>query len=391
MRKCKHNFLYYKKHTKFLQKTIAIIFMAFLSIFANDFLEIHFFGSGTCGECNQLKHQIFFPMQAEHGDSLKIITFDTDETQNNAKLIRYDNHFGVKHSSPQELFFPDTFLTGFEDINNLGREYILRYLSDRSRWTAISVSDTADLKQDLQKRIDDNFAFWSITGAGLADGINPCAIATMIFLISFLTLQKRKKAEVLIVGLSFTATVFITYTLLGIGAFHGITALNKYHFVSEIIKWASVSLAAFVAIFSFADAIKYAVTKNASKMTLQLPKPVKKSIHKVISTNIRSTSLVIGTIITGFLVTLLEAVCTGQVYLPTIILMTRVEGFEATGWLWLLYYNFLFVIPLLIVMIAAYFGLTWERLASLTQKHLTLMKVLLGVVMAGIAVYLGMS
>ncbi len=34
--------------------------------------------------------------------------------------------------------------------------------------------------------------------------------------------------------------------------------------------------------------------------------------------------------VTGFLVTLLEAVCTGQVYLPTIILMTRAEGLRLT-------------------------------------------------------------
>jgi len=370
-----------------MKKIIPFILLAFIGIFANDFLEIHFFGSGTCSECNQLKHQLLFRLQAEHQDSLKIVMFDTDITEYNAKMIRYDNHFGVKNSAPQELFFPDTFLTGFDDISNLGEEFILRFLSDRSFWTPISVQDTSDIKEDLKKRFD-SFAFWSITAAGIVDGINPCAIATMIFLISFLTLQKRKKFEVLVVGLSFTASVFVTYTLLGVGAFQGITALQRYHFISEIIKWGAVSLAGFVAIFSFADAIRYAITKNAASMTLQLPKPVKKSIHKVISKNIRGTSLVIGTIITGFLVTLLEAVCTGQVYLPTIILMTRMEGFESTGWLWLLYYNFLFVLPLLIVMIAAYFGLTWERLAGLTQKHLTLMKVLLGVVMTGIAIYL---
>lgn len=373
-----------------MKKFILSVFLAFASIFANDFLELHFFGSGTCAECNQLKVQLLSRMQAEHQDSLKIVIFDTDIAEYNAKMIRYDNHFGVANNAPQELFFPDTFLTGFDDISNLGEELILRFLNDRSLWTPISVQDTSSIKEDLKNRFD-GFAFWSITAAGVVDGINPCAIATMIFLISFLTLQKRKKSEVLVVGVSFTAAVFITYTLLGIGAFHGITALQKYHFISDIIKWGAVSLAAFVAIFSFADAIKYAITKNASAMTLQLPKPVKKNIHKVISKNIRGTSLVIGTIVTGFLVTLLEAVCTGQVYLPTIILMTRVEGFETTGWLWLLYYNFLFVLPLLIVMIAAYFGLTWERLAGLTQKHLTLMKVLLGIVMAGIAIYLGVN
>jgi hypothetical protein len=360
--------------------------------FAADVLELHFFGSGTCGECNQIKQQIFRPLEAEHADSLRIVIFDTDIQSEGEKVFAYEEKYGVKHPAPQELFFPDTFMTGADDILAFSRARIEQYLADRTKWTAITIADSANsVKDNLQKRIDENFAFWSITGAGLADGINPCAIATMIFLISFLTLQKRKKTEVLIVGLSFTASVFITYTLLGIGAFHGITALKKYHFVSEIIKWLSVSLAAFVAIFSFADAIRFAITKNATQMTLQLPNPVKKRIHKVISSNIRGTSLIIGTVITGFLVTLLEAVCTGQVYLPTIILMTRVEGFETAGWLWLVYYNLLFVFPLFIVMVAAYFGLTWERLATLTQKNLTAMKIILGLVMAAIAVYLAIN
>jgi cytochrome c biogenesis protein CcdA len=213
----------------------------------------------------------------------------------------------------------------------------------------------------------------------------------MIFLISFLTLRKRKRKEILLVGLIYTATVFVTYTGLGLGAFRLITALEKYHLVSEIIRWLSVTLAGSVALFSFIDAIKYARGKKPEEMTLQLPKAVKKSIHNVINKHINSRSLIIGTIVTGFLVTLLEAVCTGQVYLPTIIIMTRIDGFRGQGLLWLLYYNFLFVLPLLIVMVAAYFGLTWERLANFTQKHLTALKVLLGVVMLGIAVYLGMS
>jgi cytochrome c biogenesis protein CcdA len=328
---------------------------------------------------------------SQHRDSLEVIIFDTDLKEDSEKLFQYDNYYDVKNNAPQEMFLPDTFITGFEDISRLGKEYIENYLKNREKWRPIIVEDSAEVAVRLQERIDKHLAFFSITAAGLADGVNPCAIATMIFLISFLTLKKRKKGEILLIGLIYAATVFVTYMGLGLGAFKIITSLEKYHIVSEIIRWASVTLAGFVSLFSFADAFKYARGKKASEMTLQLPNAVKKSIHNVISKNISSRSLVVGAVITGFLVTLLEAVCTGQVYLPTIIMMTRVEGFKGQGWLWLIYYNFLFVLPLLIVMIAAYFGLTWNNLANLTQKHLTLLKIILGVVMLGIAVYLATS
>ena len=374
-----------------MKKIIAIIFTVTVFALAKDILEVHFFGSGTCGECNELKQRIFFPLMSQHRDSLEVVIFDTDLKEHSEKLFQYDNYYDVKNNAPQEMFLCDTFITGYDDISRLGREYIIKYLKDREKWLPIVVDDSTEIAVNLQERIDRHLAFFSITAAGIADGVNPCAIATMIFLISFLTLKKRKKSEILLIGLIYAATVFVTYMGLGLGAFKIVTSLEKYHIVSEIIRWASVCLAGLVAIFSFADAIKYAKGKNAGEMTLQLPNAVKKSIHKVISKNISSRSLVVGAVVTGFLVTLLEAVCTGQVYLPTIIMMTRVEGFKGQGWLWLFYYNFLFILPLLIVMVAAYFGLTWSNLANLTQKHLTLLKALLGVVMLGIAVYLGTS
>jgi cytochrome c biogenesis protein CcdA len=95
-----------------------------------------------------------------------------------------------------------------------------------------------------------------------------------------------------------------------------------------------------------------------------------------------------GALITGFLVTLLEAVCTGQVYLPTIVLMTREEGLRAKGWAYLILYNILFVLPLLVIMVLAYFGLTWEKLAKKTQKHMVMLKTLLGFVLLLLALFL---
>jgi len=375
-----------------MKKTIFILFAAaiFTLSFASDKLEAHFFGSQTCMECQELQHRILFPLMSRHGDSLNISVFDLDNPQNIEKLMQYDHFFGVKTPAPIALFFADTFLTGFEDISRLSENMFAQRLADREKWRQISLDETVNIDDLIQARID-SFGFWAITFAGLADGINPCAIATMIFLISFLTLKKRKRGEVLLIGLIYTATVFVTYFGLGLGAFKILNSLGRFQIVSQIIGWTGVGFAALVGVLSLIDALKHALGKKPEEMTLQLPKAVKKSIHKVISKNLSSGHLVFGTVVTGFLVTIFEAACTGQVYLPTIILMTHNENFRAQGIIWLLYYNFLFVLPLLAVMLAAYFGLTWERLSSLTQKHLALLKVTVGLVMLAIALYLGLS
>ncbi len=235
------------------------------------------------------------------------------------------------------------------------------------------------------------FTFFGLFAAGFLDGVNPCAIATMIFLISFLGTQKRRRTDVIKIGLAFSATVFCTYFLLGLGAFRILTLMNQFYWLSLSIRIVAVSLSVFVALLSIRDAIVFYRTHDTAAMKVQLPKPIKLLIHSVIKDNLSSNSIVVGAVVTGFIVTLLEGACTAKIYLPTIVLMTRAVGFRLLGWLLLVFYNFLFVLPLLIVMMAAAFGLKWTRLSKFTQNHLALMKVLLAVVLLALATFISMG
>jgi hypothetical protein len=354
-------------------------------------LVLHFFGSATCGECLEIKDGVLKPLAREFPDKLDIRIHEIEDTTTFPIMSRMEEAYHVTNPSPQELFFPDTVLLGYESIMANGDRMIRAYLADSSRWQAREVAaDTTHYSAALKKRVS-QFSFWGITAAGMVDGVNPCAIATLIFLISFLATQKRKRSEVLLIGMTFTAVVYLTYLLLGAGAFKALTMLDQFRWLSLAIRWSAVGAAGVVGLISFWDAFAFRRSGKTEDIKLQLPKPVKLAIHKIISTNLKGSQLFWGAIVTGFLVTLLEAVCTGQVYLPTIVLMTKSEGLRMQGWIYLLYYNLLFVLPLLIVMILAYFGLTWNKLAKTTQKHLPLLKILLGTVMIGVAVFLAVA
>jgi cytochrome c biogenesis protein CcdA len=355
-------------------------------------LVVYFFGSATCGECQDVKAKLLKPLQAQHAGKLNIRFHEVEDTASFALMIKLEEVFGVQAPSPLELFLPDTFLLGFENIMAHGQAFIEERLGDPARWTTPFADSTVAVGAGdaLRQRIE-RFTFWGILVAGLVDGVNPCAIATMVFLISFLATQKRKRTEVLAIGLAFTLAVYATYFFIGLGAFQVLTALGIYRWLSIAIKWSAVAVAGAFSLYSFRDAWVYGRTGKAQDIKLQLPKALKMRIHKVISGNLSSGSLVAGSIVTGFLVTLLEAVCTGQVYLPTIILMTRDQTMRLQGYLYLAFYNFLFVLPLLLIMVFAYFGLTWNQLSKATQKHMVSIKVLLGVVLAGLAVFLGVA
>jgi cytochrome c biogenesis protein CcdA len=352
---------------------------------------LYFFGSSTCGECAEIKTTLLKPFAAQYPDKIDLRILDIESDSGFQRLVAMEEKYGVKSSSPQELYFPDTVLLGYEAIMKHGKEMIEWYLEHPERWGTEEVTvEAEEFTKKLKERFQ-QFTFVQIVLAGLVDGVNPCAIATMIFLISFLAVQKRKKGEVLAIGMTFTATVFLTYLLLGLGAFKALSMLQSYHWVATGLRWFAVAFAAIVAVICFRDAIVFAITGKAKDIKLQLPAALKTRIHKTISGNLSNRSLVVGTAVTGFLVTLLEAVCTGQVYLPTIILMTQSEGLKLTGWLYLLFYNFLFVLPLLIIMILAYYGLRWDELSRTTQKHLPLLKTIMGIVLIGLAVFLAVA
>ncbi len=371
---------------------LIILVLQFVSADSSK-LQLHFFGSATCGECLQIKEVLLYPLQKKYPDDLKINFYDTDKDSALSILIKMEEKYHTNSNASQMLFFPDTFLAGFEEITRSGYKMITERIQNKEKYAAHEIiqSDSSTLDKYLKDKALDWSFFAGTLVTGLADGINPCAIATMIFLISFLATRKKSRREIFTIGLAYTTTVYITYFAMGLGLKGILEQLKNFYIVSQSIRWGAFSLAIVVACLSFRDAIVFGKTKDTENIRLQLPKAVKLRIHKVISGNLSGSSLVIGSIITGFLVTLLEAICTGQMYVPYIVAMTQRENLRIAGYLYLAFYNFLFVLPLIIVMFLAYYGLKWNDLAKKTQKNMVIIKIILGLVMTGLAIYLGIG
>jgi hypothetical protein len=343
----------------------------------------------------EIKETLLKPMENQYSSKLKIEYRDIEVEKDLTLLTALEKGYHVTKPSPQELYFPDTVLIGYDDIMKNGRQVIETHLSHPEKWrfahaygdSTIDTLSAADMIKDRMK----TWSFIGLFAIGFVDGINPCAIASMIFLISFLGTQKRKRSDVLKIGLAFTGTTFLTYFMLGLGAFRILSLMDKFYWFSVAIRVTAVGLALWVALLSIWDAIHYYRTKNTSEMKVQLPKGLKMLIHSVIRGNLSSNKIVAGAIITGFLVTLFEGACTFKIYLPTIMAMTHTFGFKLLGWLLLVVYNFLFVLPLLIVLLATAYGLKWKKLSSFQQQHMVLTKLLLALVLFGLAAFISMG
>jgi len=220
------------------------------------------------------------------------------------------------------------------------------------------------------------FNIFPIIFAGLVDGVNPCAFGTLVFFITFLSMAGRKRKEILLVGTAFTVSVFLTYFAIGLGLLKFLVELSFIRAIARWIYLATAVLALSLGILSIIDFIR-SLRGDFKDMLLQLPDSLKRRIHKVIiKTNEPRyhRNIFIAAFTTGIVVSALELTCTGQVYLPTIIYMTKTPDTRITAILYLLLYNLMFIVPLVAVFIVVFWGITSEQLSKFLQNNTSKIK-----------------
>jgi len=250
---------------------------------------------------------------------------------------------------------------------------------------------TQEALKSGEQRIVERFKKFSLSAvliAGFIDGINPCAFATIIFLVSYLTFIGKKSREILFYGIIFTLGVFIAYLLAGMGLMAGLRQLSGFPMITKGIYLVIAIFAFVLGIISLYDYILFRRGKMA-EFKLQLPASFKKRVHKIIREGTRSQSAgYLGTFALGFVIAATEVICTGQVYLPTIGYIMTIPKLRVHAFFNLVLYNIMFIIPLVAIFVAVFFGVTSDRMALLTKNHTGTVKLLTAILFMGLGVFL---
>ena len=209
--------------------------------------------------------------------------------------------------------------------------------------------------------------------SGLLDGINPCAFTVIILLISYLSLQLKNAKKILISGLFYIIAVFITYFLVGIGIFEFIRRLQTFNIISTIFKYILTFFLFGLSIITLFDFIKSLQGKN-NQMFLKLPDFLQKSIRENIREQMKDYKILFGSFLLGFVISLFELVCTGQVYLPIIGYIIRSSNQFWNGIFFLIIYNIAFILPLTAVFILVYCGISSKKIGDFFGKNIPLIK-----------------
>ncbi len=233
--------------------------------------------------------------------------------------------------------------------------------------------DLAGAEQRLCGRLR-SISLGAVVAGGLIDGINPCAFATLILFISFMRSAGRERGRLLAVGLSFIAAVFAVYFAVGLGLSEVVLLVQRVPYLDAVVTWAIILLCVVLAVLSARDAV-LAARGRPGAIALQLPRGVKDRIRLVLVRFGRTRWLVAGGLLIGALISLLELVCTGQIYFPLIKFMVASGGDRARAVGLLLVYNACFVVPLLAILGAAWWGASSERLTALLRRRMAAAKV----------------
>jgi cytochrome c biogenesis protein CcdA len=345
-----------------------------------------YFEQPGCQEC--ARTALDLKVVQEQYPQLVVESFSSEEKESLLLHQCLSDKYGVPED--EALNTPMIFV-GEEVL--IGQEAVLEnLLSAVGKVAATGAERTwADCSlEDAQQNMIDRFQKWgvlAIVGAGLIDGLNPCAFATLVFFISYLTFTGRRGRDILFVGLAFALGVFLTYLLVGVGLFKAVQSLDFFPALGRWVYLLTALLCVALAALTFADFFK-ARQGQAGDMTLKLPLALRRRINKVIRENAQTRAFVAMAFVTGIVVSLIELACTGQVYLPTIVYVLSVPDLAAKAFLYLFLYCLLFILPLIVVFGLSYYGTTSEQLGQFVNRHTSTIKFITGLVFVGLALWM---
>jgi cytochrome c biogenesis protein CcdA len=314
-----------------MKKFLIILILAALQIPAFAQTCIYYFHGAGCIHCAKID-----PIISNLTSNVKIVNFEIYNNRTNAEIL--SNFFDLYNVSSNDrgipiIFFKNSYLSGNLDItNNINSEIAA---NDGLSCPEIKLSTNKEFELSLPMIL-------TIIGAGLADSINPCAIAVLLIMLGSLITLSKNKATAVKAGFAFIISIYIAYFLFGLG----LLSFIKITGFSGIIYSLMGVLAVIIGLFNIKDYFWY----GGAGFAMEIPRRWRPKLKQLLS----SVTSPLSAFLIGFLVCLFELPCTGGPYLFIIGLLADKAATLAAVPV-LLFYNIFFVLPLVIINLLVYY------------------------------------
>ena len=209
-----------------------------------------------------------------------------------------------------------------------------------------------------------------IVVSSLVDSINPCAFSILIVSIVFLFGIGKTRENIFTYGLAYIFGIFAVYFLIGLGIMQVLHIFNVPHFMSKL---AAVLLILFGTI-NILESI-------FPRFPIHFAIP--HSVHGKMNELVKRVSL-LAMVALGALVGLCEFPCTGGPYLTVIGLLHDSQTYWS-GALYLILYNFIFILPLVVILLIERNKDLIDKVQAFQRANNKYMKIAAGLIMIVLA------
>src|SRR3989338_3699796 len=218
--------------------------------------------------------------------------------------------------------------------------------------------------------------------AALADSINPCVFGVLIFLLAYMQAVFKNKYRMLFCGLIYIFTVYTTYLLLGFG----ILTLAYTAGLAPAFYRIAAALAIIAGLLEIKDYFWYGkgfslqMLPGAGERLKHLTHYFKRleTTHPVLS--------IFFSAFLGIFVVLIELPCTGAPYLAILGMLST--GNYSNGVPLLLLYNFIFILPLFIIIGLMYAGKSSKTMENWRKEPRGAMRLVIGLFLLALGAYM---
>ncbi|MBI4100724.1 cytochrome c biogenesis protein CcdA [Candidatus Microgenomates bacterium] len=228
-----------------------------------------------------------------------------------------------------------------------------------------------DFQGQQVAKAGEQFLLPTVLISGFLDGLNPCAFAILLFLIAFIFMLKKSRLSVFKYGGVYITAIYLTYLLIGLGIWKAVIFTSTPHLMAKIG-------AILVIVLGFVNLLNFFFPRFP--ISLRIPMPGKQKILDLMHKGTLPTTLLL-----GIFVGLCTFPCSGGIYVAIVTLLAA-KTTASLGLIYLLIYNLMFILPLVLILGATGNRIIVEKMTNFEEQNEPRMRLIYGLTMIGIGV-----
>lgn len=322
----------------------------------------YFYGDG-CSHCEKVK-PLLAGLQTKYPD-LNLTRLEIyNNADNRQKFSELSNKYGIANPGVPIIFIGNASLMGDVEITNRFESEILleKQRLASCNTTAQPVTPEAEPACTTESP---QLSLPMVIAAAVADSANPCGLSVLVFLLIPMAAAGSRR-RILLVGSAYITAMFLFHLLVGIGLFSAIS----FSGLSREFALIGGAVALLLGIITIAD-----VLRNKEHFILSIPESQK----GMLGNYIRIASLPAAFVL-GILAGILGFSCTGGIYISILGLMGR-EMTIMAGLPWLVLYNLVYVLPLILITLVVAYGISPEQADTMRAKYKRTVRMFIGLIL----------